>query len=113
MKASAPLTTSFIVQSTAYLTDPRFSHFIPRATRKTLRLSPAKRKTTNTGGTDLTETFRRDAYKADAYHNANLYTQEFNDDEFGDIDDEYAGLTIVSPMGEAELFEFCTGYNVI
>ena len=106
---------SFIVQSTAYLTDPRFSHFIPRATRKTLRLSPAKRKTTNTGGTDLTETFRRDAYKADEYFCQNLeyLDRGYDHDEFGDIDDEYAGLTIVSPMDETELFEFCTGYNVI
>lgn len=103
---------SFIV-SPAVLTDPELNTFIPRATRKTLRLNPAKRKTTNTAShTTLTDYFNTD-YRADAYHNQNLIDPEPYADEFGDIDDEYAGLTIVSPMGEAELFEFCTGYNVI
>lgn len=34
-------------------------------------------------------------------------------DEFADIDNELDGLTIVEPMDEAELFYFCTGYNVL
>lgn len=103
---------SFIV-STAVLTDPTLNRFIPRATRKTLRLSPAKRKATNSasGHTDLTHYFET-AYRTDAYHNQNLFTQEHGD-EFGDIDNEHEGLTIVSPMGEVELWKFCTGYDVI
>lgn len=35
------------------------------------------------------------------------------DDEFSDIDDEFDGLAIIPAMSEAELFEFCTGYNVL
>ena len=34
-------------------------------------------------------------------------------DEFADVDNELDGLTIVEPMDEAELFYFCTGYNVL
>jgi hypothetical protein len=33
--------------------------------------------------------------------------------EFGDIDNEYEGLTITEPMTEAELFQFCTGYDIL
>ena len=106
---------SFIIQSTEYLTDPRFSKFIPRATRKTLRLPHAKRNATrNTSGhTDLTHYFKNDPCRTDAYHNQNLVDPEPYADEFGDIDNEYDGLTIVSPMDEAELWAFCTGYDVI
>lgn len=69
----------------------------------------------NTAQTDLTETMRRDAMLTDAYFNQNL---EFLDrghdfDEFGDIDNEYEGLTIVDAMTEAELFQFCTGYDIL
>ena len=69
----------------------------------------------NTAQTDLTETMRRDAMRADAYFNQNL---EFLDrghdfDEFQDIDNEHEGLTIVESMSESELFQFCTGYDVI
>lgn len=85
---------------------------LPRAMRKTLRL-PNKSPKPCLAQTDLTETFRRDAYISDPTHNTNLYTQEHGDDEFHDIDDEFAGLTIVESMTEAELFEFCTGYNII
>jgi len=63
--------------------------------------------------TDLTETMRRDAYIADNYHNQNLYTQETEYDEFNDIDNELDGLTVFEPLNEVELFQFCTGYDVI
>ena len=85
---------------------------MPRRIRKTLRV-PNKSPKPCLAQTDLTETFRRDAYISDPMHNTNLYTQEHDDDEFQDIDDEFAGLTIVEPMTEVELFEFCTGYNII
>lgn len=107
---------SFIIRSTEYLTDPTFSKFIPRPVRKTLRLSPAKRKTTYNASvhTSLTDYIRDNTtYRTDAYHNQNLYTQEYDADEFGDIDNEYEGLTITEPMSEAELWKFCTGYDVI
>jgi hypothetical protein len=83
-------------------------------TRPIIRLR-TPRTAYNTAHTDLTETMRRDAMRADAYFNQNL---EFLDrghdhDEFQDIDDEHEGLTIVESMSESELFQFCTGYDVI
>lgn len=118
-KAQRPLTASFLV-STSVLTDPELNTYIPRAVRKTLRLSPAKRKTTHKTThnatserhTTLTDYFNTE-YRVDAYHNQNLIDPEPYADEFGDIDNEYEGLTITEPMNEVELFEFCTGYNVI
>lgn len=103
----------FIIQSTEYLTDPKVSHFIPRTVRKTLRLSPAKRKTTYAEShTTLTDYFNTD-YRADAYHNQNLIDPEPYADEFGDIDNEYEGLTITEPMDEVAMWKFCTGYDII
>jgi len=86
--------------------------FMPRATRKALRVVTPKRED-NTRHTDLTETFRRGAYCIDAYHNQNLFVSDRQDDEFNDIDDELDGLTIVEPMSEEELFRFCTGYDIL
>ncbi len=90
---------------------------LPRAMRKTLRLPhhTKHQPQSSRAHTDLTETFRRDAYITDAYHNQNHeYTDNaYGADEFGDIDDELDGLTITEPMDEAELFRFCTGYDVI
>jgi len=37
----------------------------------------------------------------------------FDHDEFNDVDNEYEGLTIVEPMNDADLWRFCTGYDVI
>lgn len=87
---------------------------LPRAMRKTLRL-PNKSPKPVVAHTDLTETFRRDAYITDTYHTQNLeyLDRGYDHDEFGDIDDELHGLTITEPMDEAELFRFCTGYDVI
>lgn len=83
-------------------------------TRPIIRLHKP-RTVYNHAQTDLTETMRRDAMRADAYFNQNL---EFLDrghdfDEFQDIDNEHEGLTIVESMSESELFQFCTGYDVI
>lgn len=83
---------------------------LPRSVRKALRVTTPKRAD-NTVHTDLTEFFRTE-YRRDAYHNSNLYTMDYDSDEFNDIDDELDGLTIVECSGDAELFEFCTGYNV-
>jgi len=69
----------------------------------------------NTAQTDLTESLRRDALLTDAYFNQNLefLDRGYDHDEFGDIDNEHEGLTITEPMTETELFQFCTGYDII
>lgn len=99
------------VITSAVLTDPELNRFIPRATRKTLRL-PTTKTPTRSVHTTLTDYFNT-AYRTDAYHNQNLIDPEPYADEFGDIDNEYEGLTITEPMNEAELWAFCTGYDVI
>jgi len=87
---------------------------LPRTMRKTLRLTASRTKP-QTAHTDLTETLRRDAMLTDAYFNQNLefLDRAYDHDEFGDIDEEYDGLTIVESMSEAELFQFCTGYDIL
>lgn len=80
--------------------------------RKTLRL-PTPKTSYNVAQTDLTETFRRDAYCVDNYYNINHEFVDGGVDEFGDIDDEFEGLTIVECSGDAELFHFCTGYDIL
>jgi hypothetical protein len=88
---------------------------LPQAvTRPIIRLQKP-RTNYNTGHTDLTETMRRDACIAD---NALLQNLEHLDrgydfDEFQDIDNEHEGLTITEPMSEVELFQFCTGYDIL
>jgi hypothetical protein len=58
---------------------------------------------------------RRDAMLTDAYFNQNLefLDRGYDHDEFGDIDDEHEGLTITESMTESELFQFCTGYDIL
>jgi hypothetical protein len=82
--------------------------------RPTLRLTKP-RITYNHAQTDLTETMRRDAMLTDAYFNQNLefLDRDYDHDEFGDIDNEYEGLTITESMTETELFQFCTGYDIL
>lgn len=83
--------------------------FLPRTTLRINRPAP------NKAHTDLTETLRRDSLRSDAYLNQNLefLDRGYDYDEFQDIDNEYDGLTIHEPMNETELFEFCTGYNIL
>ena len=45
-----------------------------------------------------------------AYNNAH---RGHDFDEFQDIDDEHEGLTITEPMTEAEMFQYCTGYDIL
>lgn len=109
-------TAHFYIPASA-VTDPVLSKFIPRPVRKTLRLNhSAMRKTTNTADrsvhTSLTNYFRTE-YRTDAYHNQNLVDAEPLADEFGDIDNEYEGLTIIEAMDEVQLWKFCTGYDVL
>ena len=86
----------------------------PSAKRPTIYLQKPRIKY-HTAHTDLTETMRRDACIAD---NALLQNLEHLDrgydfDEFQDIDNEYEGLTITESMTETELFQFCTGYDIL
>jgi hypothetical protein len=69
----------------------------------------------NHAQTDLTETMRRDALLTDTYFNQNLefLDRDYDFDEFQDIDNEHEGLTITESMTETELFQFCTGYDII
>jgi len=85
---------------------------LPRPIRKTLRV-PNKSPKPCLAQTDLTETLRNLRPFAEFLQNNMLIDPEYGDDEFQDIDDEFAGLTITEPMTEVELFEFCTGYNII
>lgn len=52
------------------------------------------------------------AANASAAFHANLFADD-QDDEFGDVDNEYEGLTIVEPKGTMGLFAFCSGYDVL
>lgn len=104
--------TQVIVRQPKVLARP-YDH-LPRSLRKALRVT-TPRVAYNTTCTDLTETMRRDAFITDDYHNQNLefLSRDYGYDEFNDIDDEFEGLTIVEPTNDAELFEFCTGYNAL
>ena len=84
---------------------------LPRPMRKVLRL-PHHAATTNThAGVDSYAALQ---YRKHDYFNQNLMTisTDYGHDEFGDIDDELAGLTIVETSSEVELFNFCTGYDL-
>lgn len=88
---------------------------LPQAvTRPVIRLQKP-RINYNTAHTDLTETLRRDALLVDDVLLQNLehLDRGYDYDEFNDIDDEYEGLTIVDAMTETELFQFCTGYDIL
>ena len=88
---------------------------LPRPMRKALRYvrASALPKPNTHCGVDTYMTAVE--YRIDTYHNQNLLTinPDYDYDEFGDIDNEHEGLTITDAMSEVELFEFCTGYNVI
>jgi hypothetical protein len=45
--------------------------------------------------------------------NLEFLDRGYDFDEFGDIDNEYEGLTITEPMDEAQMFHFCTGYDIL
>lgn len=103
---------SFVMSTMTPSGDATAHHkHLPRAMRKTLRLPHASPHQSNTH--DGVDSYMRTELRTDAYHNQNLYTMEHDADEFGDIDNEFDGLTITNAMSEVELFEFCTGYNVI
>jgi hypothetical protein len=94
-------------------TDATAHHkYFPRTTRKTLRLKSTKVKPQVHDGVD---SYLRTEMRVDAYFNQNLefLDRAYDHDEFGDIDNEYEGLTITEPMTNAEMFQFCTGYDIL
>lgn len=90
---------------------------LPRPMRKTLRLSTQRTKPTNNASSlpEAVDNFLRTEYRVDSDFLTNLefLDRGYDHDEFGDVDNEYDGLTITAPMDEVELFRFCTGYDVL
>ena len=86
--------------------------YLPRSLRKALRITTPKAVCNTHQGVD--HLFATEL-RTDDYHNQNLefLARDYGYDEFNDIDNEFEGLTIVEPTSEAELFEFCTGYDVL
>ena len=98
---------------TAPTTDATAHHKkFPRAMRKVLRLTSSRPMPCTNQGVDH---YLQTECRVDAYFNQNLefLDRAYDHDEFGDIDEEYDGLTIVESMTEAELFQFCTGYDIL
>ena len=85
---------------------------LPRTMRKTLRLPTQRTKPQTHDGVD---SYLRTEMRVDAYFNQNLefLDRGYDHDEFGDIDNEHEGLTITEPMTETEMFQFCTGYDIL
>ena len=92
---------------------------LPRTLRKTLRIPKTVTKDSNSGHTDLTETFRRDRPMYDHDLALNTCDPDFCIDEF---DDDYgmddltthclnAGLTIVAPGKDTR--RWLKGYNIL
>ena len=101
------------VSATPHPTDVNDIHRgLPRTLRKALRVPKSKAKSITHDGVD---SYISQGYKVDTYHTQNLeyLDRGYDFDEFGDIDNELEGLTIVEPMDEAELFKFCTGYDIL
>ena len=89
---------------------------LPRHLRKQYRpKSQAHATPPNRASHDSVDSYMKTEFRVDHYHTQNLefLDRAYDFDEFGDIDNEFDGLTIVEPMNEVELFSFCTGYDVI
>jgi len=86
---------------------------LPRPMRKTLRLTKPRQRNVNTH--DGVDDYLATDCRVDTYHTQNLefLDRGYDFDEFGDIDNEYEGLTITEPMNEVESFEYLTGYDII
>jgi len=85
---------------------------LPRSLRKALRITTPKAVCNTHQGVDH---YLRTDFRTDDYHNQNLefLARDYGYDEFNDIDNEFEGLTIVEPSNDVELFEFCTGYDIL
>lgn len=109
-----PIPTSAALPSS---TDATAHHAAFPRMRKTLRLSTQRTKPTNNASAlpEAVDNFLRTEYRVDSDFLTNLefLDRGYDHDEFGDVDNEYDGLTITAPMDEVELFRFCTGYDVL
>lgn len=85
----------------------------PRKTRIALRVPKSKAHAACANTHQGVDDYMQTELRADTYHNQNLVDADPMHDEFGDIDNEFDGLTITEPMDEVELFRFCTGYDIL
>jgi hypothetical protein len=86
---------------------------LPRAMRKTLRITTPKQSKPTKTSWDADSVFDED-YVVDTYLNANTCDPDFDLDgsaEFGDIDNEYEGLSIAD-MGR-DTRRWLKGYNIL
>jgi hypothetical protein len=109
---------SFLVSSPAPATAvaPGTAHHAayPRSVRKTLRLGTHSQATRTNGNANGVDSYMAQCeFRTDSYHNQNLVDSDPLADEFGDIDNEHDGLTITDAMDDADLWRFCTGYDVL
>jgi hypothetical protein len=114
---------SFVIEASAVIRNPALRQYLPRTTRKALRVTTPKAQVNhdciNTPCVDQIVTdwlAVHDPLNDQAYLATNTIdpASDFTGaDEFGDIDNELDGLTIYDPMDEATLWRFCTGYDVL
>ena len=91
---------------------------LPRNLRKQYRPNIGNRTTDaqrNKASHGSVDSYMKTEYRIDTYHTQNLefLDRAYDFDEFGDIDNEFDGLTIHEPDSEAALWAFCTGYDTI
>ena len=91
---------------------------LPRHLRKQYRPNIGNRTTDarrNKASHDGVDSYMKTEFRIDHYHTQNLefLDRAYDFDEFGDIDNEFDGLTIHEPDSEAALLAFCTGYDTI
>ena len=90
---------------------------LPRKLRKQYRpkVSYSPASLANKASHDSVDSYMKTEYRIDHYHTQNLefLDRAYDFDEFGDIDNEFDGLTIHEPDSEAALWAFCTGYDAI
>jgi hypothetical protein len=110
----------FVIEASAVIRNPSLRAYLPRATRKALRVTTPKAQINhdciNTPCVDQVVTdwlAVHDPLNDKAYLGTNTIDPCFDFDEFSDNDNELDGLTIIEPLNEVELWKFCTGYNVL
>ena len=88
---------------------------MPRAVRKAYRPGRKASASRNSISHDDVVSYMKIEYRTDTYHIQNLefLDRAYDYDEFQDTDYDYAGLTIVEPENETDLWAFCTGYDNI
>lgn len=111
------VSTSWPPTSSSTPTDATAHHAaFPRPVRKTLRLSTQRTMPTNNASAlpEAVDNFLRTEYRSAPDFWVNLETAGEHADDFHDVDNEYDGLTITDPItNDADLWRFCTGYDVL